>query len=98
MKTDGSESKQITKEDDRLPNNAIWHPKKPYLIVKKHYRDRRSLGAGAIWLYHLDGGKGLELVKEPNWTANQGEPAITPNGKYIYFVASTAFDYNKDPK
>jgi imidazolonepropionase-like amidohydrolase/Tol biopolymer transport system component len=97
MKTDGSDSKQITKEDDRLPNNAIWHPKKPYLIVKKHYRDRRSLGAGAIWLYHLDGGNGLELVKEPNWTANQGEPAITPDGKYIYFVASTAFDYNKDP-
>ena len=97
MDSNGENKKQITKETDRLPNDAIWHPTKPYLIAKKHYRDRRSLGAGEIWMFHLNGGKGVQLIKRDNWTANKGEPAISPDGKHIYFVSSTAFDYNKDP-
>ena len=97
MKPDGSDKKQITKETDRLPNDAVWHPTEPFLIVKKHYRNTRSLGAGEIWMYHLDGGNGVQLVKKPNFTANAGEPEITPDGKFVYFSRATAFDYNKDP-
>ncbi len=96
MNTDGSEHKQISKEKVSLSNDPIWHPTKPYIIVKRHFRDKRSLGAGEIWMYHINGSKGMQLTTKPNFTANAGEPAISPDGKFIYYVKASAFDYNKD--
>lgn len=92
----GDHQKQITRETKWLPNDPVWHPSKPYLIVKRHFRKYRSLGAGEVWMYHLSGSKGMRLTKRDNFTANAGEPAISPNGRYIYYVRATAFDYNKD--
>ncbi|HEV2765409.1 MAG TPA: amidohydrolase family protein, partial [Pyrinomonadaceae bacterium] len=54
------------------------------------------LGAGEIWMYHVAGGKGVQLTERPNWTANIGEPVVDPENRFVYFVASTAFDYNKN--
>ncbi|HVF42513.1 MAG TPA: amidohydrolase family protein, partial [Pyrinomonadaceae bacterium] len=35
-------------------------------------------------------------TERPNWTANIGEPVVDRQGRFVYFVASTAFDYNKN--
>ncbi|MGH9902239.1 MAG: TolB family protein, partial [Pyrinomonadaceae bacterium] len=97
MDADGQNRRQVTKETLRLVNNAVWSPDGQYLIVRKHFVDTRSLGAGEIWMYHTGGvGKGVQLTERPNWTANIGEPATDPKGRFVYFVASTAFDYNKN--
>ena len=74
-----------------------WTPDGQYLLARKHWTDTRSAGAGEIWMYHVGGGgKGVQLTEKPNWTANIGEPAVEPKGRFLYFVASGAFDYNKN--
>ncbi|MGB8508525.1 MAG: amidohydrolase family protein [Pyrinomonadaceae bacterium] len=96
MDADGRNRRQVTKETQRLLNSAVWTPDGQYLVVRKHFVDVRSLGAGEVWMYNAGGGKGVQLTEKPNWTANSGEPAIDPQGRFVYFVASTAFDYNKN--
>ncbi|HEX8722206.1 MAG TPA: hypothetical protein VF736_16450, partial [Pyrinomonadaceae bacterium] len=97
MDADGKNRRQVTKETQRLLNTPAWTPDGQYLLARKHFVDTRSLGAGEIWMYHVNGGgKGVQLTERPNWTANIGEPAADPKGRFVYFVASTAFDYNKN--
>jgi imidazolonepropionase-like amidohydrolase/Tol biopolymer transport system component len=97
MDTTGKNRRQVTKETLRLVNNAVWSPDGQYVYVRKHFVDTRSLGAGEIWMYHINGGgKGVQITEKPNWTANIGEPEVDPAGRFVYFVASNAFDYNKN--
>ncbi|MEL6865535.1 MAG: amidohydrolase, partial [Bacteroidota bacterium] len=101
MQTDGSEAKQITKEKFRLLNNAIWVPGSDYIIARKHFTSTRSLGAGELWMYHITGGKGIQLTKRKNDQQDVNEPAISPDGRYIYYSEDMYpggyFQYNKDP-
>ncbi|WP_418639590.1 amidohydrolase family protein [Winogradskyella sp.] len=101
MNTDGSDAKQITKENFRLLNNAIWTPDGDYLIARKHFTSGRSLGAGELWLYHKTGGSGLQLTKKKNDQQDVNEPTISPDGKYLYYSEDVYpggfFQYNKDP-
>ena len=87
MQADGSNAKQLTKEDFRLLNNPFWSPDGQYLAARKHFTTTRSLGTGEIWLYHRDGGSGIAVVEKPSEKHQKelGEPAFSPDGRYIYF-------------
>lgn len=101
MNADGSKPQQVTKEKERQVNNAVWTPDGQYLVGRKHYRNTRSLGAGEMWLYHITGGTGLQMTKRRNWEQDAGEPALSPNGRYLYYSEDVSpgggFQYNKDP-
>ncbi len=101
MKRDGSAAKQVTKEDFRLLNNAIWSPDGDYLVARKHFTSARSLGAGELWMYHRSGGEGVQLTKRKNDQQDLGEPCYSPDGKFIYYSEDMYpggyFQYNKDP-
>lgn len=101
MNTDGTEAKQITKEDFRLVNNAVWSVDGNYIYCRKHFTATRSLGAGEIWMYHRSGGKGIQLTKKKNDQQDVGEPWASPDGKYVYYSEDVypggAFEYNKNP-
>ena len=101
MNLDGSDAKQVTKEDFRLLNNAIWTTDGEYLIARKHFTSGRSLGAGELWMYHRSGGSGVQLTKRKNDQQDLGEPAISPDGRYVYYSEDIYpggfFQYNKDP-
>jgi len=100
MNADGSDAKAVTSEDFRLLNNPVWHPNGDYIAARKHYTGTRSLGSGEIWLYHVSGGKGVQLNEKPNWQKDLGEPAFSPDGQYLYYsqdtTAGNSFEYNKD--
>lgn len=97
MDADGKNRRQLTKETVRLVNTPTWTPDGEYILARKHFVDTRSLGAGEIWMYHKNGGgTGVQLTEKPNWTANAGEAVMDPQGRFVYFVNSTAFDYNKN--
>ncbi len=100
MNADGSGARALTSEDYRLMNNPVWHPSGQYLLARKHFTGTRSLGSGEIWMFHLDGGKGVQLNEKPNWQKDRGEPALSPDGRYLYYsqdsTPGNSFEYNKD--
>ena len=87
MKLDGSDARQLTKEDFRLLNNPSWSPDGEYIAAKKHFTTTRSAGTGEIWLYHRNGGGGVAVVERPNEKHQKalGETAFSPDGRYIYY-------------
>ncbi len=101
MNVDGSSRHSITKEKDRQTNGAVWTPDGQYLVARKHYRNTRSLGAGEMWMYHISGGDGVQLTKRRNWQQNAADPAISPDGRYVYYdedvSPGNAYEYNRDP-
>ena len=101
MNRDGSNKKQITKETFRLLNNATWMPNSEYIIARKHFTASRSLGAGEMWMYNINGGDGVQLTQRKNDQQDAGEPNVSPNGKYLYFsedvTPGPSFQYSKDP-
>lgn len=101
MNADGSDAKQVTKEDFRLLNNAVWKPDGDYLIARKHFTSQRSLGAGEMWQYHITGGSGIQITKRKNDQQDVNEPEMSPDGRYLYYSEDVYpggfFQYNKDP-
>ncbi|AXK72857.1 amidohydrolase [Lysobacter sp. TY2-98] len=100
--TTGGNAVQVTEEDFRLLNNPAWTPDGQFLIARKHFTGERSLGAGELWMYHVaGGGSGLQLTKQKNDQQDLGEPAVSPDGRYVYFSEDVSpgptFQYNKDP-
>jgi imidazolonepropionase-like amidohydrolase/Tol biopolymer transport system component len=101
MNADGSDARAVTKEDFRLLYTPTWSPDGQYIAARKHFTGSRSLGSGEIWLYHASGaGKGVQLNEKPNWQKDLGEPAFSPDGRYVYYsqdvTPGSQFEYNKD--
>ncbi|QSX37297.1 amidohydrolase family protein [Shewanella sedimentimangrovi] len=100
MNADGSNPRPVTKETFRLLNSPAWSPDSQYLVARKHFTASRSLGAGEVWLYHIAGGEGVKLTERPNDQKDLGEPAYSPDGRYIYFsqddTPGKTFHYSKD--
>lgn len=102
MQANGSDPRQLTEEDFRLLNNPFWSPDGTYVAARKHFTTTRSLGTGEIWIYHRNGGGGVAVVEKPDKQHQKelGEPAFSPDGRYIYFsVDSTpggTFIYAQD--
>ena len=98
----GGNPVQVTKEDFRLLNNPAWTPDGRFIIGRKHFTSERSLGAGELWMYHASGGgAGLQLVEKKNDQQDLGEPALSPDGRYVYYSEDVSggetFEYNKNP-
>jgi imidazolonepropionase-like amidohydrolase/Tol biopolymer transport system component len=100
MDRNGENAKQITLEDFRLLNNAEWTPDGQYIVARKHFTSQRSLGAGEMWLYHISGGKGIQLTQRKNDQQDVNEPMVSPDGRYVYYSEDVYpggfFQYNKD--
>ena len=100
VKRDGSDPQAVTQEKFRLLNSPAWSPDGQYLVGRKHFSSKRSLGAGELWLYHRSGGEGVQLTERPTEQKDVGEPVFSPDGRYIYFsqdvTPGRVFEYNKD--
>lgn len=100
MNADGTNPHAITTETFRLLNSTAWSPDSQYLVARKHFTGTRSLGAGEVWMFHVAGGEGVKLTERPNEQKDLGEPAYSPDGRYIYFSQDSTpgktFHYSKD--
>lgn len=100
MDRNGGDLKQVSKETFRLLSQPSWTPDSEFIVARKHFSSRRSLGAGEMWLYHRSGGEGLQLTKKRTEQKDTGEPAFSPDGRYLYFSDDSTpggvFEYSKD--
>jgi imidazolonepropionase-like amidohydrolase/Tol biopolymer transport system component len=102
MNTDGSDKRQVTKEDFRLLNQPTWSPDGRFIAAKKHFTTERSAGTGEIWLYHVSGGGGVQVVERASERLQKelGEPVFAPDGGAIYYTRNTTsgpiFEYAQD--
>ena len=103
MDADGGNPTQVSKEREHLLHNPAWSPDGDYIAARKNYVSRRSIPAGAIWLYHRGGGGGVELVERLHGEQSQkniAEPNFSPDGRYLYYsqdvTAGEVWEYNKD--
>ena len=101
----GSDPKQITNETFRLMFSPTWSPDGEYIVARKHFTSRRSLGSGEMWMYHHSGVAGsaqggVQLTEKPNEQKDVNEPVFSPDGKYLYYsqdaTPGDAFEYDKD--
>ncbi|MHA7627203.1 amidohydrolase family protein [Corallococcus sp. M7] len=101
MDRDGKNPRAVTQEKFRLLNSPAWSPDGQFLVARKHFTGRRSLGAGEVWMYHRAGGEGVKLTERANDQKDLGEPAFSPDGRYVYFsqdvTPGKSFEYDKDP-
>jgi imidazolonepropionase-like amidohydrolase/Tol biopolymer transport system component len=97
--------RQITQESFRLLNSPAWTPDGKYIAARKHFSSRRSLGAGELWLYSVAGveagaSDGLQMTAKPTEQKDVGEPAFSPDGRYLYYswdaTPGQTWEYNKD--
>nr|WP_233150797.1 amidohydrolase family protein [Sphingomonas sp. BT553] len=104
MNVDGTDKRQVTKEDFRLLNQPTWSPDGRFIAAKKHFTTGRSLGTGEIWLYHVSGGGGVQLVKRASEVLQKelGEPIYAPNGKSIFYTRNVTpgpiFEYAQNSR
>src|SRR5690554_2712885 len=100
MNADGSDPRPVTNETFRLLNSPAWSPDGEFIVARKHFTARRSLGAGEIWMYHRTGGQGVMLTARPNDQKDLGEPSFSPDGRYVYYSQNSTpvpiFEYSKD--
>ncbi len=102
MGRDGSAPRAISAEKFRLLNQPEWTPDGAFVVARKHFTSTRSLGAGEMWLYHRSGvSDGVQMTKSRTKQKDSGEPAFSPDGRYLYFSDDATpgefFEYSKDP-
>jgi len=92
----------LTSEKFRLLNNPAFSPDGRFVVGRKHFTTRRSLGTGELWLYHVAGGNGQQVLARPNKKHQKelGEPIFSADGQSIYFSKDTTpgenFAYAQD--
>ena len=103
MNADGSEPRAVSEEKEHLVHNPYWSPDGDYIVAKKGFTSTRSIPAGEIWMFHVGGGGGLQLIERPLGKKDQktiAEPAFSTDGRYVYFSQDTTpgarWAYNKD--
>jgi Tol biopolymer transport system component len=89
MKPDGSDPKQLSKDNWSEFASPAWTPDGQYVIVSKA---PSSLGTYELWMYHTSGGSGVQITKSkltPTATRQQRHNALgvvaSPDGKYLYY-------------
>jgi len=104
MNVDGSDKRQVTREDFRLMNQPTWSPDGRFIVAKKHFTTGRSLGTGEVWMYHVSGGGGVQLVKRASEQLQKelGEPIYAPDGKSIFYTRNVTpgpiFEYAQNSR
>jgi len=80
LNLEDKEKKQITKGNNNRYQGPEWTPDGKYMIASR----QGGGGSHKVWLYHVDGGSGTAMVKEPN-ALRMLEGAFSNDDQYLWF-------------
>ncbi len=82
---------QLTRGNDNEYVSPVWSPDGKYIVVS---RATSLFGTAKLQMYHVDGGSGLPLIREPANLKTLGA-AFTPDGRYIWYAGREGdWNYN----
>lgn len=85
---DKTDSLQVSQGNTDHYQSAEWTPDGKYIVGSRGTRNLK------LWLFHMEGGGGTQLVDKPD-NLKMVEPAFGPDGRYIWFAQRTnAWNYN----
>ena len=96
---DGTGIKQVSRNTTDDFSSPSWTPDGKYIVASKM---PFGIGANEIWMYHVDGGTGVQITKSqpvPKTPRKERPNAMgvmaSPDGKYLYYaVRQGPFSYN----
>ncbi len=99
MKPDGSDPKQVSKDPGSDFVSPSWAPDGKYIFVSKA---GFGITAYEIWMYHVDGGSGIQITKskptpfiQRRDRPNDVGVVASADGKYLYYAERHGpFSYN----
>ncbi|MBC7897845.1 MAG: PD40 domain-containing protein, partial [Cytophagaceae bacterium] len=88
MNADGSNARPIFTENYVRAATPAWTPDGQYIVVLRNQMPNAAQpgGGSGIWMYHKDGGSGVELLPSSRQPASW--PSLSRDGRYLYFQVS----------
>ena len=88
MDADGANPRPVFSNKDVRAAEPTWTPDGRFVIVRRQDVKPRGGGGSGLWMFAREGGDGVELVGRDRRGA--AWPAVSPDGKWLYFHESTA--------
>ena len=83
---DGSEARQVTREDTAMIAGPAWDPTGEYVAAVRVEATFPRMSSSEIRIYHRDGGAGRVVVEAPASGHDVQEPVFSPDGRYLYYT------------
>ncbi len=86
MNADGTDPRAVFTDPGVRVSQPAWTADGNYIVVvRQQLPAGTSPGSSGIWMYHKDGGEGIEVVKEQPGAA---WPSLSRDGRFLYFMAT----------
>ena len=80
-------AKQVQNDREARAFEPAWTPDGQFIVVRRtNLRPNAGPGGAGLWMFHRDGGEGVELTGRDQQGA--ASPAVSQDGKFLYFHAS----------
>jgi len=92
LSLDGTDTVQVSKGGANRAESPEWTPDGDYIVASMGAF--RGEGLPKLRLFHVDGGRGVQLVSEPEGLKMLGA-AVTADGRYVWYARRTGdWNYN----
>jgi len=86
MNVDGSNPREVFNDPNVRVSQPAWTADGSYIVA---VRDQLPVGgappSSGLWMFHKDGGSGIEIVKDQPGVA---WPSLSRDGRHLYFMAT----------
>ncbi len=84
MDADGSNPRSVFTSPTVRVVEPEWTPDGRYILVRRQNLAPNAEGGSGIWMYHRDGGEGIEVVASGD-ERGAAWPSVSADGRYLYF-------------
>lgn len=84
MDADGSNPRPVFTSKTVRVVEPVWTPDGQYILVRRQNYAPDAQGGNGIWMYHRDGGEGIEIVSSSD-EGGAAWPSVSRDGKFLYF-------------